>query len=266
MTDAVLAEVRYLDETWRNRDERPFIFSRETRHKNTIKHEVPITNARPMVADGSIDFDKNGFTLHSFDHGVTDWNSNAQVLATYADMIVPMLKSLTDCEDAFVMGHQVRNENPETFLGAYSRYVHCDYPLHPMHEREAGLLKRYESSLADEIEDRDYIWYNIWAPIERVAEQNQLCIVDAASARLADFREYHFSPKAEGGYATLPLYNPNHRFYYFDDMQTDECIVFKQYDSRADKPMVCPHTSFFDIHKGERASRRSVEYRALCII
>ena len=81
-----------------------------------------------------------------------------------------------------------------------------------------------------------------------------------------DFREYHFSPKAEGGYATLPLYNPAHRFYYFNDMQTDECIVFKQYDSRSEKPMVCPHTSFFDSHKGERQGRRSVEYRALCIL
>ena len=34
----VQAEVRYLNEEWRHREDRPSIYSRESRHANTRKH------------------------------------------------------------------------------------------------------------------------------------------------------------------------------------------------------------------------------------
>lgn len=272
MAPSIRAEVRYLAEAWRHCDGRAFIHSRESRHLNTIKCEVDIRDGREAVAGGAVAIRTNGMTFERHAPSVTDYLDDAEVKAAYHREIIPMLKDATGATEVFVSGHQVRTENPETFLGAYSRYVHCDYPLHPMPMRERALLERSGSNLAGELVDdssagrRHYAWFNIWEAIERPATQNQLCVVDGASVGGDDFREYHFTDKPDGGYATMPLAGPGHRFYCFADMEPGEAILFKQYDSRKDHPLACPHTSFFDSSKGPDAlGRRSVEYRALCV-
>ena len=209
--------------------------------------------------------DTNGFTLARHAVSVSDYSNQATVEAAYETEVLPMLKEVTGAREVFMMGHQVRNEKPDTFLGAYSRYLHCDYALHPTPEREKNVLARHGSPLADLVGQFDYAWYNIWEPIERTALQNQLCVIDGASAAQGDFHEYHFTSKADAGYATMPMPSPEHRFWYFRDMEPGEAIVFTQYDSRAGHPLVVPHTSFFDSSVTQDPGRRSVEYRALCV-
>ncbi len=261
----VQAEVRYLNEEWRHREDRPLIFSRESRHANTSKHTVAIHDARAAVADGSISVRHNGFTLGRHSVTVADYSDQAAVEAAYDREIVPLLKETTGASQVFVMSHQIRNEKPETFLGAYSRYLHCDYALHPTPERERNVLARHGSDLAERVGEFDYAWYNVWEAIERPAVQNQLCVLDAASATRDDFREYHFTDNPNGGYATMPVPNATHRFWYFSNMEPGEALVFKQFDSRPDHPLVVPHTSFFDASVTHDPGRRSVEYRALCV-
>ncbi|MEE3133369.1 MAG: CmcJ/NvfI family oxidoreductase, partial [Pseudomonadota bacterium] len=112
----------------------------------------------------------------------------------------------------------------------------------------------------------DYAWFNIWSPIERLAEQNQLTVLDARTLSMDDICEYNFTEQAGNGYAAIPAHNPNHRFFYFPQMKPGEVIIFKQFDSRSDKAMVCPHTAFYDPDVGDHsAARRSVEFRALCV-
>lgn len=261
----VHAEVRYLNEEWRNRDDRPFIYSRESRHENTSKHTVEIHNARAAVADGTITMATNGFTLARHEVSISNYGDQAEVEAACDTEVLPMLKAVTGASEVFMMGHQVRNEKPDTFLGAYSRYLHCDYALHPTFEREKNVLTRRGSPLADRVGEFEYAWYNIWEPIERTAVQNQLCVIDGASAMRGDFHEYHFTDNPEGGYAAMPMPSPEHRFWYFRNMEPGEAIVFTQYDSRDGHPLVVPHTSFYDADVTEDPGRRSIEYRALCV-
>ena len=259
------AAVRYLSDEWKARPERPFIYSKETRHQNTTKRDVTITDVRPLVADGSVDIARNGLTFSAYQADVSDYADEAAVKASYETAIAPLLHELTDAREVFVQSHQTRTENPKTFLGAYSRYVHCDYPMTPSPERETNVLKARGSAHAD-AENLDYAWFNIWAPIDRPAEQNQLTVIDASSLAEEDFQEYYFTPQATGGYAAIPTWNADHRFYYVSNMQPGEAIVFKQYDSRPGMPKVCPHTAFYDPAVGQNhAGRRSVEFRALCV-
>ena len=142
----------------------------------------------------------------------------------------------------------------------------CDYPLLPMQDRERNLLRQHKSPLANDVDRLDFDWFNIWEPIERPAIQNQLTILDAASIAQEDFQEYHFTSRPDGGYAAIPTRSPRHRFFYFSRMQPGEAAIFKQYDSRPNQPMVCPHTAFYDPAVGEHhAGRRSVEFRALVV-
>lgn len=262
----VHAAVRYLKPEWKGRDERAFIYSKETRHENTAKYTVAIHDARALVANGEITVAQNGIAFAEHPVRITDYGDEEAVRRDYAETMVPTLLEATGGKEAFMVGHQVRTEDPKTFLGAYSRYVHCDYPLRRTHERERNLLKERGSPLADDIENVDYAWFNIWEAIERPAEQNQLTIIDAATTEADDFEEYLFTSDPKGGFAAIPLMNPNHRFLYFSKMQPGESVIFKQLDSRADKPLVCPHTAFYDPAIGEdHAGRRSVEYRALVI-
>ena len=176
----VRAAVRYLSDEWKTRPDRAFIYSKETRHQNTTKRDVTITDARSLVADGSIDIERNGFTYAAYEPRVTDYADGDAVKSSYETAIAPLLRELTGAREVYVQSHQTRTEDPETFLGAYSRYVHCDYPMAPNTERVASLLKTHGRSTSD-VEDLDYLWFNIWAPIERPAEQNQLTVIDASS-------------------------------------------------------------------------------------
>ncbi len=262
----VQAAVRYLSDEWKARPDRAFIYSKETRHQNTTKRDVTITDARGLVADGSIDIERNGFTYSAYEPRVKDYADGDAVESSYATAIAPLLRELTGAREVYVQSHQTRTEDPKTFLGAYSRYVHCDYPMTPNRERVASLVKAHGRTTSD-VDGLDYLWFNIWAPIERPAEQNQLTVIDASTLSDEDFQEYHFTPSKEGGFAAIPTWNANHRFYYVSNMRPGEAIVFKQYDSRPGMPKVCPHTAFYDPSAGENhPGRRSVEFRAVCIL
>lgn len=259
------AEIRYLSDEWKGRAERAFIYSKETRHQNTTKREVAIADARPLVAAGKLSIEQSGFTFADYRPSVLDYADSAAVKASYQTDIAPLLKRLSGAREVCVHSHQTRMENPKTFLGAYSRYVHCDYAMKPSGEREASVLKQHGHADVD-VADLDYVWFNIWAPIERPAQQNQLAVMDASTLSPEDLQEYHFTSRAEGGYAAIPTFSPRHRFYYVSNMRPGEALVFKQYDSRPGKPKVCPHTAFYDPQAAAgHAPRRSVEYRALCV-
>lgn len=255
----VTAQVRYINDEWKERDDRAFIYSKETRHANTSLWEVQISDARPLHAASELDLDTNGFVFAECDIGVSDFHDEEAIRECYDEALIPMVKSLSGANEVRVSGHQIRTEEPSTFLGAYSRYLHCDYPLTPSRDRETRMLGR-------DLADADYAWFNIWSPIDRPAEQNQLTVLDARSLSMDDICEYYFTEQEGNGYAAIPAHNPNHRLFYFPRMQPGEFIIFKQFDSRPDKAMVCPHTSFYDPAVGDDSvPRRSVEFRALCI-
>ena len=92
MTNQVTAEVRYLDSRWKDRDDRPFIYSKQTRRENTIKRAVAITDARELQSNGDLDLDTSGFVLAGHDSAVNDFHDEAAVKASYETEIVPLLK------------------------------------------------------------------------------------------------------------------------------------------------------------------------------
>ncbi|MGZ8485050.1 MAG: CmcJ/NvfI family oxidoreductase, partial [Candidatus Binatia bacterium] len=60
-------------------------------------------------------------------------------------------------------------------------------------------------------------------------------------------------------------HNPNHRWFYFPNMQTNEAIVFKCYDSMKDgRARWSAHAAFDDpISPGNAPARESIEMRTL---
>ena len=58
-------------------------------------------------------------------------------------------------------------------------------------------------------------------------------------------------------------YNPEHRWFYVPEMQRDEALLLKCYDSAADgRARFAPHTAFEDPTAGDDiAPRESIELR-----
>lgn len=63
--------------------------------------------------------------------------------------------------------------------------------------------------------------------------------------------------------ATIFHYSAGHRWWYFPDMQPDEVIFIKFYDSDHSKAWRCPHTAFRDTTRTDTVPRRSIEFRAI---
>ena len=63
--------------------------------------------------------------------------------------------------------------------------------------------------------------------------------------------------------ATIFHYSPAHRWWYFPDMEPEEVIFIKFYDSDHGKAWRCPHTAFRDNTRPDAHPRRSMEFRAI---
>jgi hypothetical protein len=256
---SVRASVRYLNAEWRDREERPRIGSRESRRENTSFHEVEIHDARPENAGGELSLDRTGFVLVSHRSEVHDFRDGELVEEVFYREWDEKLRALTGANDVLFLQNQIRTESPCDFNDAYARYVHCDFSDRRLHIR-------HQDPPTVEPAEFDYVWYNIWQPIEREVQQNPLALIDASSIPRRDIVEYVYTAAGTDAISTMPVFGEGHRFCYFPRMQPDEAIVFKQFDGRGGHAFACPHTSFDDpTAPVDAVGRRSIEVRALAV-
>ena len=84
----VTAQVRYINDEWKERVDRAFIYSKETRRANTSLREVQIYDARPLHAASELDLDTNGFVFAECDFGVSDFYDDDAIRACYDEALV----------------------------------------------------------------------------------------------------------------------------------------------------------------------------------
>ena len=263
MAIGVETQVRYLNEEWRERDETPRIGTRETRRANTSKHDVVVFDARSRLGDLSLDV--NGFTLVAHVTGLHDFRDDARIRERYYPEIEARAKEITGAEEVFITQHVVRTEDKSDFNKAYARFVHCDYSLEDPLATAHKLLEGRGLDPSD-YEGADFAWYNSWQPIHNPASRNPLAVIDAATLAANDVVDYFYTGYGKDGKSSMPVRNPDHEFYYFSDMATDELLFIKQLDSRPGRASLCPHTSFDDPTADPDAPpRRSIEVRMMAV-
>ena len=261
----VQAEVRYLNDEWRQRDEIPRIGDRESRRANTSKHVVSISDARDRLAAGAIDLDSNGFALLNHASAVSDFRDEDAVKATYYPEIVALAKRATGAREVIVTQHVVRTEDTSDFNKAYARFLHCDYSLADPRAMAVSALEKQGLAPAD-YQGCDFAWYNSWQPFDNPAAKNPLCVVDAATLADDDVVDYYYTGYGNSGKSAMPMRSQSHRFYYFSDMATDELLLLKQLDTRGRRAAICPHTSFDNPDApADAPPRRSIEVRVMAV-
>jgi hypothetical protein len=256
------AKVRYINAEWRDKADSPRIGSRETRRANTAFQDVTVLDARARLAAGDIDLDTTGFTLTGSKSKVTDFRDEDEVAKLYYPEMQDLICRVSGANRAFVRGHLIRTEKPIDFNDGYSRFVHCDYNIRRREEMSLELLERDGVSPQDNWE---YVWYNTWQPFDHQVQNNPLAVIDWDSLPMKDVIDYYYTGRGLDSLVAAPVYSPDHQFWYFSKMETDEVLVITQMDGRPGNAVYCPHTAFDVLDAIDPLPRRSIETRLMAV-
>merc|ERR1711920_1094006 len=120
-------------------------------------------------------------------------------------------------------------------------------------------------------------FYNLWQPTTYPVEMNPLALMDWTTTSKEEVRKvalgYKIKPttdKSTGeqipaeAMIAQPIYNKDHGWYFYPNMQTDEALVFTQVDGRQGYARHTFHTAVKHQLKPNPIPRQSVEVRLLC--
>lgn len=172
----------------------------------------------------------------------------------------------TGARRAIVFDKNVRHapsaEKPTTFLGRPARLVHNDYTATSAPQRVRDLLGQAEAETALQ---RRYAFINLWRPIVGPLRDAPLALCDARSVAPETVVISSLIYPDRRGEVYRLTYSPEHRWLYFPDMDPDELIFIKCWDSLEDgRARFSAHTAFDDpTCPPGSPPRQSIEIRTL---
>jgi len=229
-----------------------------------VAHTVPIRSAREVAGDLSLD--QQGFRLTHQESAVRDFYDQDEVKATYYPEVERLLKEATGAEKVVVFDHQVRNaelaRRGEKNAREYGRAVHNDYTAKSGPRRVRDHLPPAEAE--QRLQNR-FAEINVWRPIRGPIESTPLAVCDSSSIEPGDFVASDLVYRDKVGETYRFTYNPNHRWFYFPQLERNEVILLKCYDSKEDgRARFTAHSAFEDPTSApDAAPRESIEVRAL---
>jgi len=240
----------------------------------TIQHLAWIRDARPVAAE--LRLDQQGFELHSHRCEFLDFYDEAAVRADYYPEVQAVLQALTGALAVIVFDHNVRSAaraaRGEFGVRVPVDQVHNDYTEQSGPKRKQQLLDQAQRS---NLADRHVAFINLWRPIVGPVLDNPLAVCDARSVAPQDlvatdihhFGEHDLVVPRHSGQIYSVRYNPAHRWFYISEMRSDEFLLLKCYDSRADgRARFMPHTGFRNpACPSAFTPRESIEARALVV-
>lgn len=224
-------------------------------------HDVRVRNAR--LADTS--FETHGFTLAKLETDV-DFTDMTDVEARYYPQVRRLIQDLTGAGEVFVFLGILRGGEDDKG-GGPALSAHVDF-------NEASLrdwIARIAPDRVEELAGKRLVSINVWrgtVPVENMP----LAVCDARSVEKDDFMRVSFGRLEGGMKAGSPAglnmaYNPKHRWYYYPDMQPDEALVFRLFDTGNPDWEMTGHTAFEDptSRPGSR-KRESFEVRTIAVL
>jgi hypothetical protein len=264
-TQAVYARLTYLAEA----TPKPVNYAYEPpagiprRSGKYAERSVVIRNGREVLDELSLD--TNGFVLLPHETAVKDFYNPEEVRSAYYPEVERLLRHVTGAERVLIFDHIVRNpvlaERGEKGARPPAKIVHNDYSFRSAPRRVRDLIP----AEADRLLRNRFAEINVWRAIRGPIESSPLALCDARSLGATDIVPTDLVYRERVGETLGFLYNPEHRWYYFPQMQRNEAILLKCYDSKDDgRARFTAHTSFEDPTSPPNAApRESIEVRAL---
>ncbi len=225
--------------------------------------ECDILDARAL--DPAPALDKQGFQLEPLPTSVPDFYQFERVKEAYEAEITPLLLRCTGASSALIFDHTLRSDAPEVRGEHATRepatVIHNDYS-------DASAEKRLRDLVGDAAAEQHlvnrYAIVNVWRSINHPVERAPLACCDASTIAPGDLVASERRAAERVGELELVVNNAAHRWYYFDEMQRDEVLLIKTFDSSVDVARRSVHSAFENPLAGADAPpRESIESRAL---
>jgi len=228
-------------------------------------HRVPIYDARPIASEASLD--QQGFAVLQQASAVRDFYDGDEARTIYYPEAERFLAEVTGASRVFIFDHTVRRR----VRGADDRAVGMPRQpatrVHVDHTAKSG-PQRVRDFLGDEAEallqGRVQV-INLWRPIRGPLRDAPLAVCDAGTVATKDLVPADLVYRHRVGETYAVTYSPAHRWFYVPDMQPDEALLLKCFDSATDgRARFAPHTAFEDpTAPADALPRESIELRTL---
>jgi hypothetical protein len=210
--------------------------------------------------------DTHGFALVGQTSGVTNFFDDQEITDTYETEIVDLFIKHTGAARVHVFDHTRRADSKSTretkLVREPAGVIHNDYTVASAAKRVRDLFPAEE---AEDLLSRRFAIVNIWRSSNKApVETAPMALCDARSLAPDDIITVERHAKDRIGEVQQVVQNDNHRWFYFPQMQPDEALLIKTYDSATDgRAQFSVHTAFEDPNASEDATpRESIESRA----
>lgn len=231
---------------------------------NYTIQEVNVHNGRAEKSNSSLEVE--GFKLIPQKSEVQDFYNDAEIRTTYHDELRSLLSEITGATRVEIFDDTRRSSSlgtqKERNIREPSDIVHNDYTPRSGINR----LRDYYSSDPDQAEavlQRRFAIINVWRSIAGPIQNFPLVLCDASTVEPEDLVSVERRAEDRIGELQVALQQPAQRWYYFPQMQMDEVLLLKTFDSETDgRTRFTMHSSFDDITApAEAAPRESLETR-----
>jgi hypothetical protein len=260
--DFVIGTVSYLEDA----DQTPIAFNLPQEYGMPARSgrfttvRVRITNARDRACELSLD--GAGFTLARQATSVRNFYDDAEVRAIYYPEVERLVRRSTGAAKVVIFDHTVRISDGVGHAGARSpaRVVHNDYTEKSGPQRARDFLTSEEAVTRL---SRRFVEVNVWRPIRGPVRRDPFGLIDGRSIAPSDLVTTKLVYPDRTGEIYYGAYNPAHRWYYFPEMEPDEAILVKCYDSATDgRTRFSLHAAFADRDiPADAPPRESIEVR-----
>ena len=229
-------------------------------------HRVPIRSARPIEADVSLD--REGFAVLHHRSAVRDFWNEDEVRGVYYPEAERAIAEATGASKVFIFDHTLRRrvdgvadraaDAPRQPVGR----VHVDHTARSAPQRVRDF---FGAQAAEELLRGRVQVINLWRPIRGPLRDAPLAVCDAASVAPDDLVAQDLVYRDRVGEIYSVTYNPAHHWFYVPEMQPDEALLLKCFDSKTDgRARFAPHTAFDDpTAPPDVLARESIELRTL---
>jgi hypothetical protein len=234
---------------------------------NTVHetHQVPIYDLRGVVPEAALD--REGFELLRHTSAVQNFYDEDEVLKQYYPEAERLIAEATGANRVFIFDHTGRRR----VHGADDRAAGLPRQpatrVHVDHTAKSG-PQRVRDFFGDEAEAllRGRVQViNLWRPIRGPLRDAPLAVCDARSVGPRDLVPSDLVYQNRVGETYAVTFNPAHQWFYVPDMQPNEALLLKCFDSATDgRARFAPHTAFEDpTAPADVLPRESIELRTL---
>lgn len=230
------------------------------------QHKFPIWNARAIAPDLSLD--REGFALTKHLSSVRDFYDEDEVRQVYYAEAEKLLTDLTGAERVLVFDHNLRDSQARQGNNSVKepvRRVHNDFTAKSGYSRARSVLAAMEIDDPEVLLQHRFSIVNVWRPLAHPVQEAPLAICNAQSIAPADLAATDLIYRDRVGETYLVTYNPAHQWFYFPQVQPDEALLIKCFDSvEDDRARFTAHTAFDDPTSPlDAIPRASIELRTL---